>query len=255
MEITSGNNSEGDSSLVMPEKNIVNNRRQTFESYCVFASHFIAPVVGKQRYDNLCWQTTFSSYVSKSDEAFALLIFENNYDCWTSMAESNDWGTSVVKPAFTNGGNSIQTPKTASNTRKHNSNALVSAVPSFTSSSSRFQDWSAHGIKKFSKLFVLVEKEQMSSFGSQFEDNYLQHCNKVREQGKKKQNRTNVLYEVCRHEMWTTSTTDDCNYIKDDELEPDTNPSEGVMSHNSNNEGEQDDNASVGFEGFTFDKR
>ena len=48
MEITSGNNSEGDLSLVMPEKNIVNNRRQTFESYCVFASHFIAPVVGNE---------------------------------------------------------------------------------------------------------------------------------------------------------------------------------------------------------------
>ena len=77
---------------------------------------------------------------------------------------------------------------------------------------------------------------------------------KMREQGKKKQNRTNVLYEVCRHEMWTTSTPDDCNYIKDDELEPDASPSEGVLSYSSNIEVEQDDNASVGFEGFTFEQ-
>ena len=59
---------EDDSSL--PNKNIVNNCRQTFESYCMFASHFIAPVVGKQRFDNVCWQTTYSSYVSKSDCGF-----------------------------------------------------------------------------------------------------------------------------------------------------------------------------------------
>ena len=111
MERKSGNLPDNDASL--PNKNIVNNCRQTFEGYCVFASHFIAQVVGKQRFDNVCWQTTFSSYISKSDEAFALLVFENNYDCWISMAKSSDWGSSVVKPVFTNGGNNLQTPKAA----------------------------------------------------------------------------------------------------------------------------------------------
>ena len=111
MERKSGDFPEETFSL--PDKNIINNCRQTYESYCMFASHFIAPVVGKQRYDNLCWRTTFSNYVSISDEAFALLIFENNYDCWISMAKRNDWGSSVVKRVFTNVGNNLQTPKPA----------------------------------------------------------------------------------------------------------------------------------------------
>ena len=102
MENTVNDDKEDNFSSLLPEKNIVNNRRQTFESYCLFASWFIAPVVGKQRYDKLCWRTTFSSYVSKSNEAYALLIFENNYDRWISMFESNEWGSSTVKPAFTN---------------------------------------------------------------------------------------------------------------------------------------------------------
>lgn len=63
-----------------------------------------------------------------------------------------------------------------------------------------------------------------------------------------------MLYEVCRHEVWTTSTPDDCNYNENDELEPDTSPSEGVLSHSSKIEAEHDENASVGFEGFTFEE-
>ena len=91
------------------------------------------------------------------------------------MAESNDWGSSVVKPVFTNGGNNIQTPKPGTSTLK----------PSLSSSSSRGQGWSAHGIKRFNKLYVLVEKERMSSFGSQFKENYMQPCITAREKGTK----------------------------------------------------------------------
>ena len=80
LEKVNDNFDNNDFHPVMPEKNIVNNCRQTYESYCEFASSFIAPVVGKRRFDNLCWRSTFSSYVTISDEAFALLTFENNYD-------------------------------------------------------------------------------------------------------------------------------------------------------------------------------
>jgi len=172
------------------------------------------------------------------------------------MSESNDWGSSIVKPAFTNGGNNLQIPKTTSsflNNYKFDRTTLVSLVPSSTSSSSRCQGWSAHGIKRFNELYGLVEKERMSSFGSQFEEDYLWHCIKAMQQGKKKENRNMAKYEVCRHELWTTSTSDGCNYIEDDKMEPDTSLYKGLLSYNRNDEITQDDNASVGFEGFSFD--
>ena len=172
------------------------------------------------------------------------------------MFESNDWGSSTVKPAFTNGGNNLQTPKPATsilNNNKIERIALVSSTTSSTSSSSRCQGWSAHGIKRFNELFGLVEKEQMSSFGSQFEEDYLHHCIKGREKGKKKQNRDLAKYEVCRHELWTTSLPDVYNYIEDDKMGPDTSIYNGLLSHRRNDENGQDDNASVGFEGFTFE--
>ena len=53
----------------------------------------------------------FSIYVFVSDEAFALLLFENNYDRWTDMALRKYWTGSCVKPKYTTGGNINQTPK------------------------------------------------------------------------------------------------------------------------------------------------
>ena len=60
-------------------------------------------------------------------------------------------------------------------------------------------------------------------------------------------------YEICRHELWTTSTSDGCNYDENDKMGPDTSSYKGRLSHNKYDEFGQDDNASVGFEGFTFE--
>lgn len=161
------------------------------------------------------------------------------------MSERNEWGSSVVKRVFTNVGNNLQTPKPAKPTLKHYKNercAVRTTFPGSFPSSSRCQGWSAHGIKRFNELFGLVEKEQSSCFGSQFEKDYLEHCINAREQGKKKKNRNLALYEVCRHELWTASTSGECNCIKDDEIEPDSNQSEGFLTYNRNDEQGQDDN-------------
>ena len=93
----------------------------------------------------------------------------------------------------------------------------------------------------------------MSSFGSQFEEDYLHHCTKAREKGKKKQNRDLAKCEVCRHELWTPSLPDVYNYIEDDKTGPDTSVYNGLLSQRRTDENGQDDNASVGFEGFTFE--
>ena len=65
-----------------------------------------------------------------SDEAFALLIFENNYDRWTSLAVNNQWTSSSIKPAYTSGGNVNQTtkPTKASNSNKKSKKSKNSNV-------------------------------------------------------------------------------------------------------------------------------
>ena len=57
-------------------KNIVDTRRQDMDMYQDFATYFIAPVIGKHTFDKSSFKYLFSRYVSVSDEAFALLVFE-----------------------------------------------------------------------------------------------------------------------------------------------------------------------------------
>ena len=61
-------------------------RRQDFDMYQDFATFFIAPMIGKCIFDKSSSIYLFSRYVSVSDEAFALLVFENNYKSWIDMA-------------------------------------------------------------------------------------------------------------------------------------------------------------------------
>jgi len=97
--------------LLLP-KDLVNTRRSVGSNYFLFALHFICIVVGKKKFESYCYRFPFSEIVKPSDETFALLIFENNYDRWMSMAVNDHWTSSCVKPAYTSGGNVIQTPKT-----------------------------------------------------------------------------------------------------------------------------------------------
>ena len=90
---------------------IVNLRRSTSPMYVDFFGLFVAPVVGKKRFDSLCWQQHLSNFVTISDEALALVIFENNYERWMDMEKNNNWTSSSVRPKYTTGGNAFQTPK------------------------------------------------------------------------------------------------------------------------------------------------
>ena len=69
---------------------IIRNRRRTIKNYIIFALNFISVVVGKRQFDNYSWHFNFSNYVSVSDEAFALLIFENNYKRWMHMGRTSN---------------------------------------------------------------------------------------------------------------------------------------------------------------------
>ena len=66
---------------------IVESRHKDIPSYVDFFNLFVANVVGKKHFENVCWREKLSNYVTVSDEAIALLIYENNYERWTDMGE------------------------------------------------------------------------------------------------------------------------------------------------------------------------
>lgn len=183
-------------------KSIVETRREDKDMYHDFTNSFIAFVVGKRKYDQSSYKYLFSRYVSVSDEAFALLLFENNYDRWMDMAINNNWTTSVVMPLYTTGGNASQTPK----------NLPPYQGTKNTSSTHMYQGWSIQGIRRFNVLYDLVQKERNSVAGRLFEEEFLQEMQEKKANTNKKDTKKNIEYEVCRHDLWVTG--DDINEVQ-----------------------------------------
>ena len=124
------------------------------QDYCFFAKHFVSVVVGKKKFEGYSNRFAFSGYVTVSDEAFALLLLENNYNRWIDMGKTGNWLYSDVHPLYTSGGNVKQTPK------PNNVNKSISKknFPNLgtnlsTPSTAKYQGWSNKGIKRFNYLF------------------------------------------------------------------------------------------------------
>ncbi len=225
-------NGNGGLNEVMP-KSIVNSRRQLVDVYCTFATYFIAPVIGKHKFDNICYRLHFSSFVSKSDEAFALLTYENNYNCWTDMAQKNNWGSSAIKPEYTTGGNSVHTP-----------------IPRTGVSNARSQGWSMKGIRRFNELFDLIGKERGDSFGPEFDNLFLDHCLKEKEQDLLKSSKNNLTYEVCRHELWCDTNLNNLFADATENSDPEEADEE---DHKPESTSDNNNDNSVGFAGHVFE--
>ena len=178
--------------------------------YFDFATYFIAPVVGKRHFESNNWQLIFKEYCTISDEAFALLVFENNYNRWLNMALNNNWTESSVRPEYTTGGNTNQTPKLvkASKVNKKGNQSKSGLKPEEeevhenNSSTSMYQGWSIQGIRRFNELYKLVKNERESDLGCQFELDYLQYCIDKKDQTKRKTSKKHMLYEACCHDLW-----------------------------------------------------
>ena len=173
-------------------KSIVETRRQDKDMYHDFINYFVKPVVGKRKFDNSSFKYLLSRYVTISDEAFALLTFENNYERWLDMAIKNNWTSSNIKPLYTTGGNGNQTPSKAQAGQKSKDN---------NASTSMYQGWLVQGIRRFNALYDLVLKERETQAGLMFEEDFLLYMQEKRNKSKKKESKNNE-YELCRHDLW-----------------------------------------------------
>ena len=139
----------------------------------------------EKAFENYSWKFGISKFVSVSDEAFALLLFENNYDRWFSMAASGNWSSSTIQPMYTTGGNVKQTVAITSKQDKsdlirmrgqYQAQSLFSSSIINTPTTAKYQGWSVAGIKCYNELYGTIDKERKSLVGIKFEEHFLEFC-------------------------------------------------------------------------------
>ena len=156
--------------------------------YFDFIEYFLSAVVGKTYYKEHRCEKLLSEYASVSDEALAILIFENNFETWKDMAKRNITKNSVVNRKYTNGGSSAGNK----------------------ASSRQYQGWSSVGIKRFNELFDIIKQDRESSNAEDFEEAFRVFCENGGVSGKKAKTQ-DILYEPMeiRHELWSDDNDDD----------------------------------------------
>lgn len=133
-----------------------------------------------------------SKYATVSDEAFALLCLENNYNTWMDMGVTGNKKTSKVPRKYTNGGSS----KGKNGTLQHN------------------KGWSDEGLCRFNELFGLVEKNREGTYAKKFEEDFRQWCE---DKASGKQKRVDKLFVEAvqvRHKLWSDNEEEEI--AKDD---------------------------------------
>ena len=79
------------------------------DAYRLFVTEILKAAIGKSTWDRYCTKKLICAFVTRSDEAYALLNVENQYDRWTYMWQNNDHRDKERKapnPLYTNGGKS-----------------------------------------------------------------------------------------------------------------------------------------------------
>jgi hypothetical protein len=129
-------------------EDLIENLCQDMRLYTWWAENFWPRVVGLEK-----WKLHVGSgnkkpsdVVTVSDEALALLLFENHFQSWKAKADSNDTGSQT---------SSITSDDSSTKyTRKNGSTK---------------DGWSDHGITRFQQLMAKVTEDRASTNGAEFD--------------------------------------------------------------------------------------
>lgn len=160
--------------------------------YYDFINYFVSAVIGKMNYKKKSCSIVLSKYATVSDEAFALLSLENNYDTWMDMGLTGNTKSSKVPRKYTNGGKSQCKVATS----QHN------------------KGWSGEGLCRFNELFDLVEKNRAAPYAHHFEENFREWCEEKALGKRKKVEKLFVDVVQVRHELWSDNEDDELTNIK-----------------------------------------
>ena len=151
--------------------------------YTFFCDFLLGCVTGMKRFAKDSRSRNISEIATVSDEAFALVLLDNNYKVWLDMVSNGITKGSTVDPEYTNGGNSM------SNGR-----------------SRKYKGWSDAGIDQYNALFDRVQEDRTER--PDFEKSYLEKKKedwKKAGEGKRKWYRADeeiIIPSKARHELW-----------------------------------------------------
>ena len=166
----------------------------TLEFIKNFVNYLLSAVVGKCVYKSQKHKALVSTYTTISDEAFALIVVENNWERWMDMHEHNNYKSSNVMPKFTNAGKT-----------RYSSNG---------SSNQKYKGWSAAGLKRFNEIFLMVKNDRNmehaliweESFKLKKEQEYVvERINKKRKSPVHREEAQKI--KIC-HELWENGDSD-----------------------------------------------
>ena len=160
--------------------------RQLENAYFNFVEYFVSSVIGKTCFKQNSCDNLLSHYATISDEAFAILIFENNLDAWLDMGMRKDTSGSEVPRKYTNGGRSKQE----------------------VASSQQNKGWSEQGLKRFNELFDKVKENRNAPQAKEFEDNFKSYCEDKASSKKKRAKPLEQESFAVRHELFSNNEDD-----------------------------------------------
>ena len=183
-----------------------------------FCDHFIRAVVGHRKFDQDKRNHLLSRFVTVSDEAYALLVCENNLEKWVDMYKRQDRKKSDVIPKYTNGGRSNHT----------------------NGSSRRNKGWSSSGTRRYVQLYEFVTAQRKQVDRKLAETNYKKA--KIAEYDTEKPNKKRKGSEedetndiVIPHSLWDDvedndddETSEDYQEVMDEEDEEEATSHENV---------------------------
>ena len=130
--------------------------RHNEDAYREFLEDYVSVVVGKIDFKRKSKCMKLSSFVTISDEAFALLTIKNNEEAWPAKVNNTLLGEG-------------ETPEEEPKTRYTNRRRL---------SGSPRDGWTREGMKQFLEYYKLVAENRNSAVGRKFEEEYLEECKK-----------------------------------------------------------------------------
>jgi hypothetical protein len=154
----------------MPEPEEVNSGRDNKKVYLWFCSNFMEAVVGSTNWKRNCARLLLSKIATVSDEAFAQLVYENNFCKWNYMHINGDKNDQTIGTKWTCGGPD----------QRHSKNK-------------KFCGWSRAGLEQLNKNYVKVQRDRRDD--RNFERKLLQYCrdNEKPKRITKKANKENEL--------------------------------------------------------------
>jgi hypothetical protein len=122
-----------------PLDSILEMRENKEDSYQIFCDHVLSQVVGKNDWKTRAGKEMISSIATVSDEAFAILLVENNYQVWEddALGTCGEGGVKASSRYTVNG-----------------------------AGTKKYQGWTREGLKRFNTLAAMVHADRISNKGA-----------------------------------------------------------------------------------------